>query len=78
MGAAGVGLDAWGWKGWIFPGRLGHLDDNVVFPDEIQFPAYEILNHLRVVLQTVDGAGQPTVFRSQTGGFLVQSLALVV
>jgi len=73
---AGVGLEAGG-TGLIFPGLLGQLNDNVVFLNEIQFPADEILNHLRVVLQAVDGAGQPTVFRGQTGGFLVQSLALV-
>ncbi len=77
MRTAGVGLEARGNLGLIFPGLLGQLDDNVVFLNEIQFPADEILNHLRVVLQTVDGAGQPTVFRGQTGGFLVQRLALL-
>ncbi len=61
----------------IFPSLRRQLEDNVVFPDEIQFPADEILNHLRVVLQAVDGAGQPAVFRGQTGVFLLQRLALL-
>lgn len=60
----------------IFPDLRRQLEDNVAFPDEIQFPADEILNHLRVVLQAVDGAGQAAVFRAQTGGFLLQRLAL--
>ena len=77
MRTAGAGLETRGRLGLIFPGRLGQLDNNVVFSNEIQFPADEILNHLRVVLQAVDGAGQPTVFRGQTGGFLVQRLALL-
>jgi hypothetical protein len=60
----------------IFPSLRRQLEDNVVFPDEIQFPADEVLNHLRVVLQAVNGAGQAAVFRGQTGGFLLQRLAL--
>jgi hypothetical protein len=53
------------------------LEDNLVFPDEIQFPADEILDHLRIVLQAVNGAGQPGVFRAQARGFLLHRLALL-
>jgi hypothetical protein len=74
LGAAGGGLGAG--LGLIFPSLWRQLEDNVVFPDEIQFPADEVLNHLRVVLQAVDGAGQAAVFRGQTAGLLVQRLAL--
>jgi len=75
LGLPGAGLGAGGRKGFIFPSLRRQLQDNVVFPDEIQFPADEILNHLRVVLQAVDGAGQAAIFRGQTAGFLVQRLA---
>jgi hypothetical protein len=53
------------------------LEDNLVFPDEVQFPADEILDHFRIVLQAVDGAGQPGIFRAQTRGFLLHRLALL-
>jgi hypothetical protein len=53
------------------------LKNNFVFLDEIQFPADKILDHLRIVLQAVDGAGQPGVFRGQPGGFLLHRLVFL-
>jgi hypothetical protein len=61
----------------LIPPLRRELQDNLVFPDEVQFPADEILDHLRIVLQAVDGAGQPGVFRGQTSSLLLHCLALL-
>lgn len=54
------------------------LENNVVFPDEVKFPADEVLDQFRIVLQAVDGAGQAAVLCAQAGILPVQLLALLM
>jgi hypothetical protein len=50
------------------------LDDDLVLFDEVQLPADKILDELRVVMQAVDGPGQPGVFLGKSEVFCLQKV----
>ncbi len=56
----------------------GQLKDYLVFLNEIQLLVNEVLDHFRIVLQTVDGAAQAGVFLGQAGVFLIQMQQLLM
>ncbi len=50
----------------------GQLEDHFIFLDEVQFPADTVLDHFRIMLQAIDGAGQPGILLGEPGILLLQ------